>query len=213
MPRVVALPGRVGMTPFPCGNRVRKPPGREYRGDCGGLHGVRAPVQQCPDAQCPDIPASEREPDDRALGRSGDTDWLRRARCNRFGGRRTTPASRGASPKRATSPSCSSNSSVRSGVPRSAHRPPATSCWSSASWSPTQLPAQPWAVHPGTGGNRHLRDRHRVRQQRGPAPRYPRDPERVGRHGLEIVHALATEVTVGRVPVGKCVKAQLALRR
>jgi hypothetical protein len=35
----------------------------------------------------------------------------------------------------------------------------------------------------------------------------------VGRHGLEIVHALATEVTVGRVPVGKCVKAQLSLRR
>jgi hypothetical protein len=43
--------------------------------------------------------------------------------------------------------------------------------------------------------------------------RYPRDPERVGRHGLEIVHALATQVTVGRVPVGKCVKAQLVLRR
>lgn len=43
--------------------------------------------------------------------------------------------------------------------------------------------------------------------------RYPRDPGRVGRHGLEIVHALATEVTVGRVPVGKCVKARLALHR
>ena len=43
--------------------------------------------------------------------------------------------------------------------------------------------------------------------------RYPRDPQRIGRHGLEIVHALATEVTVGRVPVGKCVKAQLDLRR
>lgn len=42
---------------------------------------------------------------------------------------------------------------------------------------------------------------------------YPCDPQRVGRHGLEIVHALATEVTVGRVPVGKCVKAQLSLRR
>lgn len=42
---------------------------------------------------------------------------------------------------------------------------------------------------------------------------YPQDPGRVGRHGLEIVHALATEVTVGRVPVGKCVKAQLGLRR
>ncbi|MEU1529327.1 ATP-binding protein [Streptomyces fagopyri] len=43
--------------------------------------------------------------------------------------------------------------------------------------------------------------------------RFPRDPQRIGRHGLEIVHALATEVTVGRVPVGKCVKAQLDLRR
>ncbi|MHA5052385.1 ATP-binding protein [Streptomyces sp. SD15] len=41
----------------------------------------------------------------------------------------------------------------------------------------------------------------------------PRDPERVGRHGLEIVHALATKVTVGRVPVGKRVKAELDLRR
>jgi anti-sigma regulatory factor (Ser/Thr protein kinase) len=42
--------------------------------------------------------------------------------------------------------------------------------------------------------------------------RFPRDPQRVGRHGLEIVHALATEVTVGRVPVGKCVRAVLDLR-
>ncbi|MDQ0935325.1 ATP-binding protein [Streptomyces turgidiscabies] len=41
--------------------------------------------------------------------------------------------------------------------------------------------------------------------------RYPRDPERVGRHGLEIVHALATEVTARRVPVGKYVRAVLPL--
>ncbi|MFE6622297.1 ATP-binding protein [Streptomyces sp. NPDC008086] len=41
--------------------------------------------------------------------------------------------------------------------------------------------------------------------------RYPRDPERVGRHGLEIVHALAAEVAVERVPVGKLVRAVLAL--
>ena len=41
--------------------------------------------------------------------------------------------------------------------------------------------------------------------------RFPRDPERVGRHGLEIVHALAKRVTVERVPVGKRVCAVLAL--
>ncbi|MFE2046573.1 ATP-binding protein [Streptomyces sp. NPDC059477] len=38
---------------------------------------------------------------------------------------------------------------------------------------------------------------------------YPRDPERVGRHGMEIVHALTAEVTVERVPVGKRVRAVL----
>ncbi|MEU3826616.1 ATP-binding protein [Streptomyces sp. SID486] len=43
--------------------------------------------------------------------------------------------------------------------------------------------------------------------------RYPKDPERVGRHGLEIVHALASEVTVERVPVGKRVRAVFALNR
>ncbi|MFF8731021.1 ATP-binding protein [Streptomyces sp. NPDC015171] len=43
--------------------------------------------------------------------------------------------------------------------------------------------------------------------------RYPKDPERVGRHGLEIVHALATEVTAERVPVGKRVRAVFQLRR
>ncbi|WP_371657557.1 ATP-binding protein [Streptomyces sp. NBC_00280] len=42
--------------------------------------------------------------------------------------------------------------------------------------------------------------------------RYPRDPERIGRHGLEIVHAIATEVTARRVPVGKYVRAVLPLR-
>ncbi|MFG2788041.1 ATP-binding protein [Streptomyces sp. NPDC048419] len=43
--------------------------------------------------------------------------------------------------------------------------------------------------------------------------RYPRDPERVGRHGLEIVHALAERVTVERVPVGKRVCAVVKLIR
>ncbi|MET8244448.1 ATP-binding protein [Streptomyces sp. NPDC005202] len=43
--------------------------------------------------------------------------------------------------------------------------------------------------------------------------RFPRDPERVGRHGLEIVHALATDVTVERVPVGKRVRAVVDLGR
>jgi hypothetical protein len=37
--------------------------------------------------------------------------------------------------------------------------------------------------------------------------RFPKDPERVGRHGLEIVHALAAEVVAERVPVGKRVRA------
>jgi len=41
--------------------------------------------------------------------------------------------------------------------------------------------------------------------------RFPRDPERVGRHGLEIVHALALEVGAERVPVGKRVRAVLGL--
>ncbi|WP_329224699.1 ATP-binding protein [Streptomyces canus] len=39
--------------------------------------------------------------------------------------------------------------------------------------------------------------------------RYPRDPQRVGRHGLEIVHVLAREVAAERVPVGKRVRAVL----
>ncbi|MFC9926339.1 ATP-binding protein [Streptomyces sp. NPDC127190] len=43
--------------------------------------------------------------------------------------------------------------------------------------------------------------------------RYPKDPRRVGRHGLEIVHALASEVTVERVPVGKRVRARFELTR
>ncbi|WP_129311273.1 ATP-binding protein [Streptomyces sp. L2] len=41
---------------------------------------------------------------------------------------------------------------------------------------------------------------------------YPKDPERIGRHGLEIVHAIAAEVTVERVPVGKRVRARVRLR-
>ncbi|MBT3155128.1 ATP-binding protein [Streptomyces sp. CHD11] len=40
---------------------------------------------------------------------------------------------------------------------------------------------------------------------------FPRDPQRVGRHGLEIVRALALEVGVERVPVGKRVRAVLDL--
>ncbi|WP_190014255.1 ATP-binding protein [Streptomyces lucensis] len=43
--------------------------------------------------------------------------------------------------------------------------------------------------------------------------RYPKDPARVGRHGLEIVHALAADVSVERVPVGKRVRARFELRR
>ncbi|GHH04724.1 ATP-binding protein [Streptomyces rubradiris] len=43
--------------------------------------------------------------------------------------------------------------------------------------------------------------------------RFPKNPERVGRHGLEIVHALAAEVTVERVPVGKRVRAVFPLSR
>ncbi len=38
---------------------------------------------------------------------------------------------------------------------------------------------------------------------------FPRDPERVGRHGLEIVRALAQDIAVERVPVGKRVRAVL----
>ncbi|WP_306187569.1 MULTISPECIES: ATP-binding protein [unclassified Streptomyces] len=41
--------------------------------------------------------------------------------------------------------------------------------------------------------------------------RFPRDPRRVGRHGLEIVHALAAEVSAERVPVGKRVRALVRL--
>ncbi|MFF5022678.1 ATP-binding protein [Streptomyces collinus] len=42
--------------------------------------------------------------------------------------------------------------------------------------------------------------------------RFPRNPERVGRHGLEIVHAVASQVTVQRVPVGKRVCARVDLK-
>ncbi|MFE0517003.1 ATP-binding protein [Streptomyces sp. NPDC058964] len=41
--------------------------------------------------------------------------------------------------------------------------------------------------------------------------RFPRDPQRIGRHGLEIVHALASEVTAERIPVGKRVRALVNL--
>ncbi|MEU6366876.1 ATP-binding protein [Streptomyces sp. NPDC046931] len=41
--------------------------------------------------------------------------------------------------------------------------------------------------------------------------RYPKDPGRVGQHGLEIVHALSTQVTAELVPVGKCVRAVVQL--
>ncbi|AWW41166.1 MULTISPECIES: ATP-binding protein [Streptomyces] len=41
--------------------------------------------------------------------------------------------------------------------------------------------------------------------------RFPRDPARVGRHGLEIVHALSSQVSVELVPVGKRVSAVVRL--
>ncbi|MDQ1042902.1 ATP-binding protein [Streptomyces sp. V4I2] len=41
--------------------------------------------------------------------------------------------------------------------------------------------------------------------------RFPKDPERVGRHGLEIVHVLATDLAFERVPVGKRVRAVVDL--
>lgn len=41
--------------------------------------------------------------------------------------------------------------------------------------------------------------------------RFPRDPERIGQHGLEIVHALVETVVVERVPVGKRVRAVVPL--
>ncbi|WP_179120196.1 ATP-binding protein [Streptomyces tsukubensis] len=41
---------------------------------------------------------------------------------------------------------------------------------------------------------------------------YEPDPTRVGGHGLEIVRALSTELTVERVPVGKRTRALLDLR-
>ncbi|GGT86076.1 MULTISPECIES: ATP-binding protein [Streptomyces] len=40
----------------------------------------------------------------------------------------------------------------------------------------------------------------------------PRDPERVGRHGMEIVIAICTEVEVEPTPNGKRVRAFLPLR-
>jgi len=42
--------------------------------------------------------------------------------------------------------------------------------------------------------------------------RFPKDPQRIGRHGLEIVHALAAEIAVERVPVGKRVRVVVGLR-
>lgn len=46
----------------------------------------------------------------------------------------------------------------------------------------------------------------------GTLPRvFPRDPQRIGCHGLEIVRALARDLFVERVPVGKRVGAVLSL--
>ncbi|MFI2374545.1 ATP-binding protein [Streptomyces sp. NPDC018964] len=42
---------------------------------------------------------------------------------------------------------------------------------------------------------------------------FPRNPERVGRHGLEIVRALTRDLRVERVPVGKRVRAVLDFGR
>ncbi|MEU5463591.1 ATP-binding protein [Streptomyces althioticus] len=51
-----------------------------------------------------------------------------------------------------------------------------------------------------------------VYDSNGTLPRvFPRDPQRIGRHGLEIVRALAQEVGVERVPVGKRVRAVIDL--
>jgi hypothetical protein len=41
--------------------------------------------------------------------------------------------------------------------------------------------------------------------------RFPRDPGRIGKHGLEIVHALSRQLAAERVPVGKRVRATLEL--
>ncbi|MEV7085165.1 ATP-binding protein [Streptomyces sp. NPDC093085] len=41
--------------------------------------------------------------------------------------------------------------------------------------------------------------------------RYPRDPARLGGHGLEIVHALTDRLIAERVPVGKRVQAVINL--
>ncbi|MFI6350356.1 ATP-binding protein [Streptomyces sp. NPDC050560] len=43
--------------------------------------------------------------------------------------------------------------------------------------------------------------------------RYPADPGRIGGHGLEIVHVVADEVSVERIPVGKRVRAVLSFGR
>ncbi|MDT6982292.1 ATP-binding protein [Streptomyces lusitanus] len=51
-----------------------------------------------------------------------------------------------------------------------------------------------------------------VYDSNGTLPRvFPRDPRRIGRHGLEIVRALARDVGVERVPVGKRVRAVIDL--
>ncbi|WP_442727245.1 ATP-binding protein [Streptomyces pseudogriseolus] len=51
-----------------------------------------------------------------------------------------------------------------------------------------------------------------VYDSNGALPRvFPRDPQRIGRHGLEIVRALARDVGVERVPVGKRVRAVIDL--
>jgi hypothetical protein len=41
--------------------------------------------------------------------------------------------------------------------------------------------------------------------------RFSRDPQRIGRHGLEIVYAVAAEIAVEKVPVGKRVRAVVGL--
>ncbi|GAA1187396.1 ATP-binding protein [Streptomyces hebeiensis] len=43
--------------------------------------------------------------------------------------------------------------------------------------------------------------------------RFPRDPARLGGHGIEIVHALSDRLTAERVPVGKRVQAVFDLER
>ncbi|SOE25264.1 Anti-sigma regulatory factor (Ser/Thr protein kinase) [Streptomyces sp. OK228] len=213
MPRLVALPGRVGMTPFPCGNRVRKPPGRGnigvtvedftgYEPLCSSVRTrnvrtYRHPrenhmIERLDGAVIPtgfDVPV---EPLRRAAHYTGEPGCIAEAR--HFAElfleqlRSEWCAEIGA---QATGDLLLVVSELVTNADRHSHGPYILEL-EGTDTSVTVIVYDSSAALPR---------------------RYPRDPGRVGRHGLEIVHALATEVTVGRVPVGKCVKARLALHR